>query len=511
MNRLAATNRPWFIPTLLGIITMLVAATGSWVPSLWGDEGTSVLSAQRSWSSLLRMTQHVDAVHGVYYAGLHLWVDIFGASAFSVRFPSAVATGVATAAVVLIVRELAGTRLALLAGIVCCTLPRITYAGEEARSYAFSAALAGWTLWVLIRLLTGQASGCRWWVTYVALLTVSIWVFLFSALLLAVHAVIIASVRPQRRFIRRWGGAVLITMVLVSPIAVAGATESSQIAFLAHRTTVTFTSLTVGLWLSSASYASLAWALIVLALVGAIAGVLHHRPRSIPAGTPGRSTARALPPVSLTVVAAAWLLVPVTLLVLANLVHPVFSGRYMTSSAPAAAILMALGLDRLGQLVRRPVVVAIVGAVVITGVAAPVWLQQRGPHAKNDSDWADISQTIGSHASAGDAVVFDESTRPSRNPRLALHTYPAGFRNVRDVTLETPYWRRDTWRDSAYTPAEAAARGRFGGVTRVWLAEYAIKGRADTYGAADLARLGYKPVRTFHEHRSTVTEYQLDR
>ena len=150
----------------------------------------------------------------------------------------------------------------------------------------------------------------------------------------------------------------------------------------------------------------------------------------------------------------------------------------------------------------------VVGVLVITAIAAPVWTQQRGPYAKNDSDWARISAVVGAHARPGDAIVFDEGTRPSRNPRLALHTYPDGFRNVRDVTLRTPYERRDTWRDSAYTPAQAAALGRFDGVTRVWLVEYAIDGRADTYGVAELEALGFRPVRTFDEHRSAITEYE---
>jgi len=524
VRALATARRSWLLPSLLGVVTVLVAATGSWIPSLWGDEGTSVLSAQRPWASLFRMTQHVDAVHGVYYAGLHLWVDVFGTSAFSVRFPSAVAAGAATAAVVLIARELADSRLALLAGIVCCTLPRITYAGEEARSYAFSAALAGWTLLVLVRLLTGRAQGRRWWVVYAGLLTVSIWLFLFSVLLLPVHLVVVAVARPDRRFVRRWVAAVLSVVVLIVPIAVAGASESGQIAFLAHRTTVTFRSLTVGLWFSSTSYAVLAWALIVVALVGwgigrgtgrgigrGIGALPSGRVAGAAPAVVGQPASRTLPPVSLTVLAASWLLVPVTVLVLADLVHPVFSGRYLTSSAPAAAILVALGIERIGAVVRRPVVVAAIGAVLVTAVAAPVWAQQRGPYAKNDSDWAEISATIGAHARSGDAVVFDESTRPSRDPRLALHTYPDGFRSVRDVTLETPYPERDTWRDAAYTPARAAALGRFDGVDRVWLVEYAIDGRADDYGVADLERLGYRAVRTFPEHRSTITEYRRAR
>ncbi|PCN46705.1 hypothetical protein Csp2054_15860 [Curtobacterium sp. 'Ferrero'] len=516
---MSPTGRPsvrWRLPTLLGLLGTLVAATGSWIPSLWGDEGTSVLSAQRSWPSLLRMVQHVDAVHAVYYAALHLWVDCFGASPSSVRFPSAIAAGAATAAVVVLVRELADARLALLAGVLCCTLPRITYAGEEARSYAASAALAGWTLWVLVRLVTGRSHGRRWWVAYAALVTVSVWLFLFSALLIAVHLVVVVAARPGRRFATRWAATVAVVLVLVAPIAVAGAAERGQIAFLAHRTTVTFRSVTVGLWFSDTWYAVVAWGLVVVAVAVAVAR-WRSRPRDAGRPVAGRpdggrvdtgAGTRTLPSVSLTVLAAAWLLVPLVLLLAADAVHPVFSGRYLTSSAPAAAVLMALGIRHLGAAARRPAATAVVGAVLVTALAAPVWAQQRGPYAKNDSDWAVISATVGAHARPGDAIVFDEGTRPSRDPRLALHTYPEGFRAVRDVTLETPYQERDTWRDAAWTPAEAAARGRFSGVTRVWLVEYAIDGRADRYGGADLERLGFHAVRVFRGHRSTITGYE---
>src|SRR5690349_3756517 len=76
---------------VMGVFAAVVSATGSWIPSLWGDEAASVLSAMRPPESLVAMLGHVDAVHGAYYFGLQLWVDLFGAEPFAVRLPSAIA------------------------------------------------------------------------------------------------------------------------------------------------------------------------------------------------------------------------------------------------------------------------------------------------------------------------------------------------------------------------------------------------------------------------------------
>src|SRR5690242_10780983 len=73
---------------IVGLFATVVSVTGSWIPSLWGDEAASVLSALRPPESLVAMLGYVDAVHGAYYFGLQAWVALFGAEPFAVRFPS---------------------------------------------------------------------------------------------------------------------------------------------------------------------------------------------------------------------------------------------------------------------------------------------------------------------------------------------------------------------------------------------------------------------------------------
>jgi mannosyltransferase len=49
---------------LVGLIGFAVSFAGSWIPSFWGDEAASVMSAQRSLDGLLSLLTKVDAVHG---------------------------------------------------------------------------------------------------------------------------------------------------------------------------------------------------------------------------------------------------------------------------------------------------------------------------------------------------------------------------------------------------------------------------------------------------------------
>jgi mannosyltransferase len=144
--------------------------------------------------------------------------------------------------------------------------------------------------------------------------------------------------------------------------------------------------------------------------------------------------------------------------------------------------------------------------LVAAAFVAPIYLAQRTPYAKNGSDWAEISNTVGAHAKAGDAIVFDDGARPSRRPRLALHTYPAGFVGLKDVTLKTPADKSSTWYDRTYTVAAANQLGRFTGISRVWLVEYVLSGRPDTYGLADLNQMGFRVTAAYRTHSSQIIE-----
>ncbi|QDZ15660.1 glycosyltransferase family 39 protein [Humibacter ginsenosidimutans] len=184
-----------------GVIAFVVSWLGSWVPSFWGDEAASIMSAERPWSSLMNELARVDAVHGTYYAFLHLWIDVFGASQLSTRVPSAIGVGLAAAGIVVLVARMerlwpangrdglssavgaAGIRLGVIAAMVFAVLPRTTYMGTEVRSYALGTACAVWLAVLFLTLVGGRVTRVLPWVGFAAAYGACIYVFLYLSLI----------------------------------------------------------------------------------------------------------------------------------------------------------------------------------------------------------------------------------------------------------------------------------------------------------------------------------------
>lgn len=449
--------RPEFLPAaLIGLVAFTLSAMGSWEPSYWGDEAATVMSAQRTLPSLFMMLGHIDAVHGAYYLFQHVWTGAFGISEFATRFPSAVAVGFAAAGTVVLVKRLTGdARWALLSGILFAVLPRTTYMGAEARSYAVVTALAVWSTVLLVHLVRPAGSpaerpvplGVWWWTAYALLFALTINVFIYAVLLVPVHALLVWHSRHRRRP-WPWIAATAVAGLLSLPVLGWSVHERGQVAFIARRPGADFLDASVYQWFDTKTIAVVAWALIVLA-----AALIYSKR--------GRAPAR----VTMTL-ALVWMLFPTAvLLVGTHLITPMYTFRYLSMCAPAVAIAMAAGVSHI-----RFRVVRLAALVLVVALIVPAYVTQRGPYAKNEgSDWRQAAAVLAREAQPGDAVVFDESVRPSRRPRLAMHLYPQSFRGLRDVTLETPY-QEVPWLWDRTLPLNQV-QSRLDGVDTVWLVQ----------------------------------------
>jgi mannosyltransferase len=467
----------------LGMIGTVVGFLGSWNPAYWGDEAASVMSAARSWPSLAAELSQIDGVHGVYYAFLHLWTALFGTSEIATRLPSAIAAGIMVAGTVVLVRHFGDVRLAALAGAIAIVLPRTTSMATEARSYAMGAAAAVWLTVLLVTLLRRRASS-RWWMAYGIAMAASVYLFLYLGLLLAVHAGYLLV--TQRAAFRAWARGAGIAALLAAPIVLIGYLQREQIDFLARRDYATVANVVIKQWFASVPVALLCWALMLVALTW----MLWSR--------------RSVKPVAL--LALVWLIIPTAALLVGNAtVSPMYNVRYLTFSTPAAAILIATGITVVIGVLRSSWTrtLASAGLVgVVVALCVPVYFAQRTPWAKDGgSDWRQVAEYVQSNATPGDALVFDQSTKPSRDPRLALHLYPSSFTGLRDIALVTPFDETNGLWDNVAPLADTTAA--LATSTGAWAVELA-HGSTIPADVAFLEAHGYGLESTTLIHRTTI-------
>lgn len=469
---------------MFGILAFGVSFAGSWIPSFWGDEAASVMSAERPLSSLFAMLQNVDAVHGTYYVLLHFWIDLFGASPLSVRFPSAVIAGFACSGAVVLASMLFSRRVAVIAGFICVLLPRFTYMGSEARSYALSAAVAVWLTVLFVWIIASASTRLLPWFGYAVGLALGTYVFLFVALIVLAHGTYLLVVRSQAqqwgRQWRRWLVATGIGVVLASPVIAFGIGERHQIAFLAHRTRVTFDLVVVGQWFGNVWLAALCWGLIVLGCVAMMAAVRWHG----------------------MALMLAWFILPTAILLSANaMLLPVYTNRYLSFCAPAAAILVAVGIAAIPRSWMRVTALA-----VLVAIAIPGYIAERTEFGKpGGSDWAAVSAIIAQKAVPGDAIVFDDSVKASWRPRLAMHVYPDDYLAVDDIALRTPYESTAGLWDAVYPLQDVT--DRLVGVSRVWSLETTKSdSKSPNSDLHVLERNGFTVEHAYRVHRTIIYE-----
>ncbi|GAB3802738.1 glycosyltransferase family 39 protein [Humibacter antri] len=487
------------IAVAAGLVALAVSLIGSWIPSLWGDEAASLLSAQRSFGSLFTMLGHVDAVHGLYYVLLHFWVNVAGTSPFAIRLPSAVGVGLGAAAVVWMCGRMRGLRFAVIAGIVAVVLPRLTYAGEEARSYATDAALCAVVCAIVVEIVLRRHRSVGLWTAYGLVLVFATYLFLYNLLIVIAIGVFLALTPMAHRHLRGFVTATGLAVIASAPLLVFAYLERAQVAYLADQAQVTSSSVFVQMWFGAVPFAIVAWLLILVAVGDLVLRTVKSRreARAIAVRTPIANRPE------LVVLALCWLVLPMGVLIATSALMHGFTARYGTIAAPAAAILIAAGIDRLASLTARRWV-GVVGVAAVLVAAAPVWVSQREPYSMNESDWNQIAATVHANAQQGDGIVFDEGVRPSRRTRLAMSTNPAAFSAVKDVTLRVPYTQSHTWYGSAYTVEKAAAMGRFHGIDRVWVVEYSMPGHVYLWGTQSLEQLGYHKTAQYSLHRSVI-------
>ena len=469
---------------VVGLVALVISLAGSWIPSYWSDEVATLRATRLGWHELFAFLEHKDAVHAAYYSVLKLWLGVFGESELATRSLSALAVGAAASGLVVLVASMTSLRIAIMAGVIFAVLPRTTYMGVEARSFALSAAFAVWA--TVILLVAARTRDWRWWAVYAVIVAAGTYLFLYSALILAAHLVFLLLNHRVRRVLVPWLFAASGAMAAALPILVLSVQQKDQIAWLSDQPVVNvWTILVEPAFDSSWLVAAIAWCALLM---------LAFRFRTIWSGPQG----------SLFRLAAAWFSVPLVLLLATDaLVGPLYTARYLSFTVPAVAVLLAIVFT----LPSRSIVAWILVGVIALA-SAPTYIAQRGPFAKNGgSDLSQIADYVHSNATPGDGIYLQDTGSVTLRPRQALYAYPSAFAGTEDVAFEATFTTTGTFSDQTRSLDEIGPK--LERVDRIWVVTAASAG-SDAARKTDVAlhTMGFFDTSSHKTNRSVITLYE---
>jgi mannosyltransferase len=403
---------------LIGVAAFLVSVMGAGRPSFWLDENATIAGSTNSLAELWSMLGNVDGVHGLYYLLMHLWFAVFPATEFWARVPSALLIGGAAAGVVVLARALSTRSIAIAAGVVFSILPRTTWAGVEARSYAMSMFDVVWL--TVLCVMAVRSHRAVLWVAYGVGLVLAALGNVFVLFAVAVHGVVVLGSERSRRTVAGFAGAVLAATAVIAPFLLLIDGQNKQVAWIGQVGPGTlgqilgdqyfpsvysanapiagvepmepFTSehVTAAIW---------AWVLVLpLIVVVVLVGVTALRAYR-------RGHREILDPPRLLIwLSVVWIVVPTGVLVLYSVVGtPMYQPHYLSYTVPGLALLLGVAVVAAGRQPRR-----IAGLLAVLAVAAlPNYVAQRGPYAKFGHDSSQVADLIAAEAAPGECLNID--------------------------------------------------------------------------------------------------------
>jgi mannosyltransferase len=369
------------------VLAIVVSAAGAARPSLWFDEAATIsASHNRSLAELWRMLGNIDAVHGLYYLVMHGWFAVFPATEFWSRLSSSLAVGAAAAGVVVLGNQIAARQVAVTAGLVFAILPRITWAGIEARSYAMSVAAAVW-LTVLV-VAAARRQRLPLWALYAFCLIAATLLNIFVGLMVLVHGVTVCAVARNRTTLTWWACSSLAAMLVTAPFLLFTQTQIAQVNWISAPGSHTVVEVaSVQYFDHSVPFALLAGATLLCPLLlrsGFDAGQRR-----------------------LVAIAWAWITLPTAALLTYSFVwEPIYYPRYLCFTTPAVALLLGVSIAAVAR--TKEATIAVLAALAIA--ATPNYLdRQRGPYAKEGMDFSQVADVIAAHAQPGDCLILDNT------------------------------------------------------------------------------------------------------
>lgn len=416
-------------PLIVGALAAAVSLGGAGRPSFWYDEAATIsASHSRSLPQLWQMLSNVDAVHGLYYLLMHGWFQVFPATEFWSRAPSGLAVGGAAAGVVVLGKQFSSRTVAVTSGAICAILPRATWAGIEARPYAWSMLAA---VWLTILLVHATRRDNAWvWLSYGIVLATSILLDIYLALMLLAHIAFLWFYRHSRTVLVRFAITSVLTGCAVTLFVVKAMGQAHQIIWIAPVGRRTLEDVAVQQYFERSPLFAIVSAMIVAT---AIALWLCTSVQLVQADR------------QLLTLAIAWIVIPTAvILIWSALDQPIYTPRYLCFTAPAMAVVLGVSI---GALAVRPWIAAALVGLFALAATPNYLLAQRSPYAKYGMDYSQVADLITAKAAPGDCLLVNDTVTFMPAPmRPLMAARPDAYRKLIDLSL----WQRATDRNDVF-------------------------------------------------------------
>jgi mannosyltransferase len=325
-------------------------------------------------------------------------------------------------------RQFSSRTAAVASGVVCAILPRTTWAAIEARPYALSMMAA---VWLTVLLVYAARRENAWaWLSYGIVLALSTLLDVYLVLVFLTHVAFICAFQRRRRVLVPFAITSVLVGTAAAPFMVVAVGQAHQISWLAPIGRRTIEDVTIQQYFERSPPFAVLSALVVVA-----ASVWWLR-RSAQLTESNRQ---------LLTLAIAWLLIPTALIVIwSAFVHPIYTPRYLTFTAPAMALVLGVCIAAVAP--QPWAAAALIGLFAVAAVPNYV-LVQRNPYAKYEMDYSQVADLITAKAAPGDCLLVNDTVTFMPAPmRPLLAARPDAYRKLVDLTL----WQRATDRNDVF-------------------------------------------------------------
>ena len=446
---------PSLLVLLLGI-TLLLPGHGLWFDELFtaevgrrplGEILAAIVEGRGTASYLAGVPPSYNAP---YYVVVHLWMSLPGLGGdTSLRMLSLLAVAGGLALVTRAVARLSGRATGVLAGLVLATSPLLLEQAVEARSYGLAVLATGGAALGLVRWLQEPPRGLLLFGIAGAGMGLAHW---YAVTTLAAFVVAALVLRRRRALpVVAVGTAAALPTALMVGLNLLNGTGGRNAEHL-HDTGGRLVGLAVEAW--AAASPPLLYLTVGLVVLGG-----------------SRAT-------GVRVLGLSWVLVPLLLLVAAELIRPVYLPRYLLTGLLGLGVLAAAGAMSAPRAARTPIAALLVACSLLA--AGPLF--DRGPRERSD----DVVRELAELQRPGEPIVAAD-----QRSATGLDHY---------VRLLEPHLRPDVVLPPDDAPADA---------TRVWLVRRLFDGAPEPTDDDEILRSAGLSMTRQYDFPATKTDLVL--